>query len=131
MTHFTMTSSQCQDLIAGTSNKAAAQSASFGCLSLVIDCVLLFAIVHVLPADAARGQWELQLEAAGGLARGDWVRLTMSDPPRGSDSAGSLVSHLYQGPLRRALRPSMPGRRRQCRCSARPSSGAAAIASCS
>ena len=62
-------------------------------------------VVAVLPADATRGQWELQLEAVDRLARGDWVRLTMSDPPKGSDGAGSLMSHLYQGPRRRGFRP--------------------------
>ena len=49
--------------------------------------------------DAMRGANGLQLEAVDHhLKPGDWVRLTMSDPPTGSEGAGSLVSHLYQGP---------------------------------
>ena len=56
-------------------------------------------------ADAKRGERKLQLEAVDRLRSGNWVRLTMSDPPRGSDSAGSLVSHLYQGLRLCILRP--------------------------
>ena len=54
-------------------------------------------ITSCAAADAKRGERKLLLDSADRLTQGDWVRLTMSDPPRGSDSAGSLVSHLYQG----------------------------------
>ena len=47
--------------------------------------------------DASRGDLELELESTEGLTPGSWVRLTMSDPPRGTAAAGTLIRKLYGG----------------------------------
>ena len=73
------------------------EAAAAGFKDLIMQAVGRFVDSMRPAADARRGERKLRLEAVDALMPGEWVRLTLSDPPRGAGNAGSLLSHLYRG----------------------------------